>query len=97
MKSLSSRAPSERCERTDGADAEMELVKPEMKGEAGTGGRHSRIEGRSLSVCTHIDVLVHVREIARHTHTHVHGLSLCVQACASVMWLSSYVRAKLLA
>ena len=44
------------CEWTDGADAEMELVKPGMKGEAGAGGRDSRIEGWSLSVWVHIDV-----------------------------------------
>lgn len=47
---------TECCEWTDGADAEIELVKPGMKGEAGAGGRDSRTGGRSLSVCVHIDV-----------------------------------------
>lgn len=44
------------CEQTDGADAEMELVKAGMKGEAGVGGGDSRRGGRSISVCVHIDV-----------------------------------------
>lgn len=44
-------------EWTDGADAEMELVKPGTKGEeCGAGGRDRRIGRRSLSVCVHIDV-----------------------------------------
>lgn len=48
------------CEWTDGADPEMELVKPGMKGDASEGGRDSRIGGRSLCVCVcvHIDVFM---------------------------------------
>lgn len=46
----------DRREWTDGADAENELVKPGVKGEAGAGGRGSRIGGRSLSVYVHRDV-----------------------------------------
>ncbi len=75
---------TECCEWTDGADAEMELVKPGMKGEAGAGGRDSGIRGRSLSVCVHIDVWMCVREIARD----IHRAPLCVRACASIFWLS---------
>lgn len=44
------------CEGTDGADAEMELVKPGMKGKAGVGGGDSRRGGRSMFVCLHIAV-----------------------------------------
>lgn len=43
-------------EWTDGADAEMELVKAGMKAEGGAGGRDRRIGGRSLSMCVHVDV-----------------------------------------